>query len=221
MVETSPEATALEAAVFAEPADEGPQLVLADLLLAADDPRGELIVLHNRETNGGLTEPEALERYLVLAAYYGFPQASPEPAGLPWTTSPYSVSYTVTHDARYFTVTYRRSTLSVFDGPRTVLERRLRTSRKDALTPTEAATVLRAIGDAIVAGTPLKSLRFPYTDDELPSYPGCALRVYALPDEFTKTRGIPRGQLGLAARDYDRWILVWRRLARALAPQAA
>ena len=70
----------LLAAIGAQPDDPDPQLVLADHLLSAGDPRGELIVLDHleRRAPGGLTDPEAIERLLVLAATYGFPCARDE-----------------------------------------------------------------------------------------------------------------------------------------------
>jgi uncharacterized protein (TIGR02996 family) len=70
-------AAELLAVIAAQPDDPDPQLVLADHLLAAGDPRGELIVLDHldRSTPGSLTDPAALDRLLLLAATYGFPCA--------------------------------------------------------------------------------------------------------------------------------------------------
>src|SRR5690606_36907118 len=48
-------------AIDADPEDEAPQLVIADLLIAEGDPRGELIVLDHRERTGQLDERDGLE----------------------------------------------------------------------------------------------------------------------------------------------------------------
>src|SRR5262249_51402228 len=93
----------LVGAIEADPQDPGPQLVLADHLLSAEDPRGELIVLDHRDRTDpdGLTDPAALERILLLAAVYGFPCArEPElPELLPFVGGGgYPVQYDLDHE---------------------------------------------------------------------------------------------------------------------------
>jgi uncharacterized protein (TIGR02996 family) len=56
---------ALERAVFANPDDDAPRLVLADALLEAGDPRGELIALQCRETLD--KEQRAREKELIAS----------------------------------------------------------------------------------------------------------------------------------------------------------
>jgi uncharacterized protein (TIGR02996 family) len=218
-VATGPEARALQDAIVAAPLDDGPQLVLADLLVGAEDPRGELIVLHHRETTDGLRDPEALERYLLLAAVFSFPRAEPEEPPLPFVcTRAVPVQYTLTHGDRgeassYYDVRYHGGLLEVRAGARVVLQRRLRLERNNAWTDVEAAVILGHLGEAIRAGAPLQYMQLPFGKDPLPTYDGGPVRSYRLPAEFMKQRGLRPSELGLAARDYQRWITLWRRLA--------
>lgn len=218
---------ALVAAVEAAPADPDPQLVLADCLQAAGDPRGELIVLdhHDRATLEGLDDPEAIERLLLLAAVYGFPCAEPALRPLPFRGGGASpVQYEVAHAGHHYYVRYRHEDLSVtidegeidsgvdypdgFPGA-------LGLCSTDEWTDEETLVILTILSDAIRAGTPLPSLLFPFTEPALPIYPGAPLRCYALPQAFTAPRGLGPRDHGLAARDYRRWHRLWTRLQRA------
>src|ERR1700704_5217520 len=107
---TSPEAIELQAAISTAPHDADPQLVLADLLLSADDPRGELIVLDQRDREGRLEEPAALERYALLAAAYGFPRVTPDDPVLPFASHYWSGggSYILRYNGHIYYVRHRR-----------------------------------------------------------------------------------------------------------------
>ncbi|MBA2542907.1 MAG: hypothetical protein H0V17_24890, partial [Deltaproteobacteria bacterium] len=215
------ESIALQVAISAEPLDAGPQLVLADLLLADDDPRGELIVLHHRETTEALQDPEALERYLLLAAYFSFPCALPEAPTLPFVArSERPVHYVLTHDASDYDLHYRNRTFELRVNGRNIYRRRLQMTNRSAWTTAEAALILRHVSEAIRAGAPLISLQLPFVPDPLPTYDGGPVRSYGVPLEFTRPRGLAPSALGLAARDYARWIALWRRLAKARAGQS-
>ncbi|MEO8700100.1 MAG: hypothetical protein ABI867_08655 [Kofleriaceae bacterium] len=211
---SSPIAVELQAAIAADPGDEGPQLVLADLLLSAEDPRGELIMLDNleRSTPGGLTDPEALERYLLLAAEYSFPRATPDELVLQFTGV--NARYSATHEATRIDLRYSNRELTARLGERT-MQWRLELERSDTWTADETIVILRLVSDAVRAGSPLHLLQFPFSRDPLPVYDGGPLRAYPLPKDFTKPRGISPRRYGLAARDYQRWMEVWRRLVRS------
>lgn len=214
----------LIAAVAAEPDDEGPQLVLADWLQSIGDARGELILLDHRDraTPGGLREPEAMERLLLLAAEYGFPHANDAPpARLPFEGGgSYPVQYEVVHGGHHYYVRYRHHMLSVsiddgaidsgVDYPEGYGPLELLNSGD--WTDEEEDVILTILSDAIRAGTPLSALCFPYTAWPLPHHRGTPHRVYALPTDYVAARGIARDRYGLAARDYQRWHAIWSRL---------
>jgi uncharacterized protein (TIGR02996 family) len=208
----------LATAIAADPDDVEPQLVIADLLQAAGDPRGELIALDRAERDGRLDDPEALERLLLLAAEYSFPRAAPEPAMLPFVgqrSTP--VRYSLEHAGRRFAIRYRKHRLVVHvpgDGVEPALQISLGLAAPNAWTAEEERTILTLLGDAIREGTPLDELRFPYATMPLPTYDGGPLRGYQLPLEFTVPRGILRNRYGLAARDVARWHDIWDRLRR-------
>jgi uncharacterized protein (TIGR02996 family) len=56
----------LLADVYASPTEDGPRLVLADFLLEQGDPRGELIVLQCKRSQGGLDAASAAREALLL-----------------------------------------------------------------------------------------------------------------------------------------------------------
>ena len=215
----------LVAAVEATPGDPEPQLVLADCLQAAGDPRGELIALdhHERATPGGLTDPAAIERLLLLAATHGFPCAvDPDPDPLPFTGGgSFPVQYEVEHGGHRYYVRYRHHSLSLeiddgaidsgVDYPDGFPDD-LPLGSSGEWTDEEAQTILAILSDAIRAATPLPELLFPLEDPSFPVYPGAPLRCYALPEAFTAPRGIGPWEHGLAARDYHRWHRLWDRL---------
>ena len=212
--------TALLAAIAENPDDPDPQLVIADWLLAQGDARGELIVLdHHERTTGGIVDPVALERMLLLAAEYTFPCArEPDESMLPFIAA--DDGYEVTYGGHHYAVWWRRGDIYVRidDGdidsgvdypngfPDDVDE------EPGYWTASETAATLAVLSDAIRAGTPLAELRLPCMREQLPVYEGGARRVYRLPPAFTKPRGIHRDRYGLAARDYHRWNALWRRL---------
>ena len=212
----TPNAIALQQAIAAAPHDQMPQLVLADFLQDAGDPRGELIALDlfERTTPGGIADLEALLRYLLLAAEYSFPRALPDDPPLVFhgyglrsprfTAEHAGERYTVAFHNRHLTVTCRVPRLSC------ALER---TQDANWWTSEETAVILRLIGDAILAGTHLGSLRFPLMRESLPVYDGGPLRGYRLPKSFLKRFGLPKDRYGLAPRDLERWTTTWNRLS--------
>ncbi len=221
----------LLAAIAAQPGDPDPQLVLADHLLAAGDPRGELIVLDHleRSTPGGLTDPAAIDRLLLLAATYGFPCARNEVEPmLPFEGGGgYAVEYEVDYEGHHYYVHYRYMDLSVsiddgaidsgIDDP-DGFPRELNTVGTGDWTDEERHEILTLLSDAIRAGTPLRELQFRCAGDRLPQYPGAPMRAYWLPEPFVAAHGLSRDHHGLAARDYHRWHALWKRLQRLPPP---
>ena len=221
----------LLAAIAAQPDDPDPQLVLADHLLAAGDPRGELLVLDHldRRAPGGLADPPALERLLVLAATYGFPCArnAVEPM-LPFKGGGgYPVQYDVDYEGHHYYVRYRHNNLSVSVDRGAIdsgieypygFPRDLNTLESGDWTAEERREILTLLSDAIRAGTPLAELQFPCAGDLLPQYPDAPLRAYWLPEPFVAAHGLSRDRHGLAARDYHRWHALWERLQRLPPP---
>jgi uncharacterized protein (TIGR02996 family) len=221
----------LLAAIAAQPGDPDPQLVLADHLLAAGDPRGELIVLDHleRSTPGGLADPAALDRLLLLAATYGFPCArnDVEPM-LPFERrGGYRVQYEVDYGEHHYYVIYRHNLRVTTDRGAIDsgiehpygLFRDLNTLESCNWTAEERREILTLLSDAIRAGTPLRELQFPYTDEALQQYPDAPMRAYWLPEPFVAAHGLSRDRHGLAARDYHRWHALWERLQRLPPPE--
>ncbi|MDQ3297523.1 MAG: TIGR02996 domain-containing protein [Myxococcota bacterium] len=213
----------LLAAISADPDDEAPQLVIADWLLASGDPRGELIILdhHDRTVAGGLTDPDAIERLLLLSAEYSFPRARPDDPMLPFVGGGgHPVQYEVDFAGHHYYVRYRHHSLSVSIDDGAVesaveypdgFEEDLDLPSSGEWSDDETAVILQLLSDAIRAGTPLPELVFPYMSQPLPVYDGGPLRGYRLPAKFTTPRGIARDRYGLAARDYHRWHWIWHR----------
>lgn len=211
-------------AIAADPDDPAPQLVIADWLTTMDDLRGELIVLdHADRKAGGLDDPEAIERYLLLAAEYGFPHAREEEHGrLPFTfTNGYPEEYELLYNGHHYRVDFTNSDFFIEIDAGAIdsgvghpdgFPEELPASYRGYWYPEETQAVLAALSEAIRAGTPFPELVFPFGKELLPQYPGVPLRCYRLPDAFTQPRGLPRSRFGLAARDYHRWHGVWHRL---------
>jgi uncharacterized protein (TIGR02996 family) len=225
----------LLAAVTADPEDADAQLVLADWLQASGDDRGELILLDHRErtTPGGLAEPAAIDRLLVLAAAYGFPCArEPAPGPVPNRDDAELVDgYYVQIREREYWVRCRRhgepdpaadvEQLEDLElGPWLDVpgELCLQLDNASDWTAEQYQVILGIIGDAIREGTSVSELCFPYDGlydgPPLPCYPDAPRRVYALPNAFAKPRGLRRDRHALAARDYQRWHALWERLQR-------
>jgi uncharacterized protein (TIGR02996 family) len=228
----------LIAAVATDPEDEAAQLVLADWLQAHGDERGELILLDHREraTPGGLAEPAAIDRLLVLAAAYGFPCArEPAPAPPPHREDAEPrEEYYVHIRGREYTVRCRQAGAhgsfadddlrrrrgdDVEFGPWLDVPGGLQLQLEGLREWTEAQypVVLAILGDAIREGTPVGDLYFPYDDGPydgppLPCYPDAPHRVYPLPSAFARPRGLGRDRHALTARDYHRWHALWERL---------
>jgi uncharacterized protein (TIGR02996 family) len=208
--------------IASDPDDEAPPLVLADLLQSDDDPRGELIVLDHRDrtTPGGVTEPDALERLLLLSAVYGFPHARDhETEQLAFRSRVYLSHYEIDfeghrHEVRYHQYQLFISTDGHLDpGRAPVRGRTLRgLQRHSDWTYDEMRVILSIVSDALRARTPLAELHFPYAGHPLPVYAGAPRRVYVLPERFTRPRQLPHYDHGLAACDYHRWHALWRRL---------
>jgi uncharacterized protein (TIGR02996 family) len=218
----------LLAVIATQPDDPDPQLVLADHLLAAGDPRGELLVLDHleRSTPGGLADPAAIERLLLLAATYGFPCVRDEvPSMLPFEAieggGGYPVRYALHHEGRHYNISYNYRQLSAvsIEGNNDIYVSLVDTilsgtTFSGQLTDEEQDVILTLLSDAIRVGTPLDELQFPYAGAPLPQYPGAPLRAYWLPEPFVAAHGLSRNCHGLAARDYHRWHALWERLQR-------
>ena len=204
--------------IAANRTDPEPQLVVATALLEAGDPREELIALDHQDRNGAAMSPFALERLLTLAALHGFPDPTDAPpASLPWqirSTAP--VDCEVTHEGTHYHQQTDESCLAV---------RELESGSQEDVgygdeldeggqlpkTAGELAVVLGSIGDAILAGTPLATLWFPYdrreaAGDHVPR------RCYDVPSELHRLLDIRGNDLRLAARDWRRWFALWERL---------
>ena len=203
----------LLASIVADPADEASQLVIADFLQAAGDPRGDLIILDHAEQRGSLDDAEALEQLLLLAAEYSFPRAQPDepimpfkrraPRGAPeydldYGGKRYELNWDAERNAHRFEVGAYLRFLPIDIGP--------------WWTEEQTRVIFTILGDAIRWNTPFEMLRFPYATMPLPQYEGSPLRCYTLPTEFTIPRGILRNRYGLVARDYHRWHAIWDRL---------
>jgi hypothetical protein len=220
---------ALLAMIAADPGDLPSQQVLADHLLALGDPRGELLALdHSQQTTpGGMADPAAVERLLLLAAEYTFPRARDfDPPRLPFEGGgAHPVVFEVTYEGHHYALHYDDSRLSV-----TVDRGLVRTrveypdgyeddvndgfARPHEWSEVETTVTLQVFSDPIRAGTPLDEVELPFMADPLPIYPAGPLRCYRLPEDFTRRRGIPRSRYGLAARDYRRWHAIWALLRR-------
>jgi uncharacterized protein (TIGR02996 family) len=207
--------------IAADPEDEAPPLVLADLLQSDDDPRGELIVLDHRDRTmpGGTTDPDALDRLLLLSAVYGFPHARDhETEPLPFRRQLHPLRYELEFERHRYEVLYQNYHLIISTDahldplrapPRGRTLRMLQ--RHSEWTGDEEREILTIISDALRARTPLAELHFPYAGPLLPVYPWAPRRVYVLPERFTRPRLLPQYDHGLAARDYHRWHALWRR----------
>jgi uncharacterized protein (TIGR02996 family) len=223
----------LIAAIDAEPDDENNPLVLADVLQANGDERGELIVLdhHERVLPDGLTDFAAVERLLLLAALYGFPHARearhPPLAFIRqyefWQASArtyYAQTYYVNHGGHGYTLVFRHHVLTISVDGRDIDRREfpdglaLATANDGDLTDDEIAIVFEIVSDAIRAGTPLSELCYPFGPGALPYYPGAPRRVYEIPRKFRAKRGLARESVGLAACDYHRWHAIRKRPRR-------
>src|SRR5262249_24079764 len=124
--------------------------------------------------------------------------------------------YEVQFGGHHYAITYRhrRLTVAIDDGAvdSGIYPRGVDPSvfRADEWSDHETSVILRLIGDAIRASTPLAELWFPF-EHRLPSYAGAPVRAYLLPLEFTSRCRLERYQHGLAARDYHRWHALWHR----------
>lgn len=205
----------LQAAIAAVPDDVQSQLVLADLLMSDGDPRGELIMLDHRERTGGLTDPDGIERLLLLAAEYSFPRAhADEPLLGFFGYGSRPPAYSAAHKHTQYDVRYRGQVLEVLvnAGNNPTLSARLDLAA-DAWTEQEATTILRLLSDAIRAETPLELLRMPFINDAPPVYDSGPLRGYRLPQRFRERYRLQPDRYGLAPRDYHRWLAIWTRLS--------
>lgn len=205
----------LLAAIEADPKDEASQLVIADHLQVAGDPRGDLIILDHAEKRGTLDGAEALEQLLLLAAEYSFPRAEPDEPMLPFARRAVRgiPAYDLQHEGKRYSLDW--------DEERAVHRFEIHGTHVQSLlldlgpwwTEEQTRVILTILSDAIRANTPIDDdLRFPYGAMPLPHYEGSPLRCYTLPTEFTIPRELLRNRYGLAARDYQRWHAIWHRL---------
>jgi uncharacterized protein (TIGR02996 family) len=217
----------LLAAIYENPDDEAPQIVLADVLLGLDDPRGELILLDRRDRAGELASADGIDRLLLLAAHYGFPSVRPPDEPLPKRQNGLRTQYTLWHGRKTYLVECVDGVLTMevnggwwrrgdrVLGPHQIFPVSDRSDRRGGFgewTAKEERFYLTLISDALRAATPLDELYFPSLAGELPQYLDVPLRAYQIPDDFTAPRGLDRFACGLAARDYHRWHALWGRL---------
>lgn len=213
----TPECVALQRAIDAVPEDEAPQLVLADLLQAAGDPRGELIVLDMRERVGDLVDTDGLTRLLFLAAEYSFPRARPDDPALPFTGyGSRPPRFSTLFERTHYHVRYTGGLFELFVDvqPQAILATRLDCESILEWTAEETALILRLLGDAIRAKTPLDQLVLPFSRHALPRYEGGPQRGYRLARRFLERFELPPERYGLAPRDYHRWMRIWQRIAQ-------
>jgi uncharacterized protein (TIGR02996 family) len=207
-------------AIDADPGDLATQLVLADALTAAGDPRGELIVLSHREPELDATGRESL---LLIAAEYGFPLAhASDESILPYRygCQGYPVEVFFDHGGYTFYVRYRHDSLSITEQDERVVtgveypggfDEDFEYLDHGTWTDEEAEQTLAVISDAIRYNTPFDTLWFPAMRGTPPRYPDASRRIYRLPADYTEARGISRDRYGLAARDHARWLALWAR----------
>jgi len=212
-----PVAVALQEAIAAAPEDAATQLVLADLLLDAGDPRGEVIALDRRERElpGGIDDPELLERYLLLVADYGFPCAEREP---PHGFAPAPRGLYVLRSAGHLYEVRFRDRIAQLMAQHLPGGEWVR-ANEGPWEPDEIEAVLRLFADAIRASTPLGRLQLPFTRDALPYYPGALPRGYAVPRAMIRRYKVSRQRFGLVPRDYYRWMKRWERFMWMLRPK--
>jgi len=209
------------------PDDLGAQLVLADWLTSQGDPRGELILLDHRDRSGELDDPAGIERLLLLAAEYTFPCARPpddEPVGFVGGGAT-PVQYESRFRGHEYFIRYRHRHLSIEIDESEILTgveypdsypQDIGLVCDGEWTDEETTLLLDTFRDAIRAGSPLAELWFPTEPIAPPTYDAGARRCYRLPADFTEPRGLSRDRYGLAARDYDRWYALSRRVLRSL-----
>jgi uncharacterized protein (TIGR02996 family) len=208
---------ALLARIREAPDQRGARLVYADWLSAQGDPRGELIVLDEREREAGLDEPGSLERLLRLAAEHGFPllPEDPDERLLPWWGGgSYPVQYDVDHGGRHYYLRYRGGYFSIDVDDVEVAAPELHVVGDGDWTDTETNMILTIVSDAIVSGAPLDRLVFP-ARMEMHRHPGYRLGrfpQYVLPEELLAAHGVDWRSWLLRARDRDRWYRLWKRL---------
>jgi hypothetical protein len=220
----------LLAEIARDPVAAGPQLVLGDQLIAAGDPRGELIILNHLDLTTDLRDRDAVERLLLLAAEYTFPDPlDRKPPAIAFdrrSGMPVEYLLEMANSDRYYHVSYRDRHLilevgrdgqvSSFeypiaeDFPTDVLE--LSSPRDPAYRTTDL--ILQIISDAILSGTPFPPLQFPFMRNPLPVYDAGPVRCYRLPSTFTEPRRLAANRYGLAARDFRRWHDLLARLDR-------
>ena len=203
----------LIAAIEADPADEASQVVIADYLQAAGDPRGDLIVLDHAERRGLLDDPAALDELLMLAAVYSFPRAEPDDPPLPFVHVR-DYRHELVHQGFRYVLEGNR--LYIYElaeeDPDTYDYHSLGFEIVQPWTGEQQSIVLAILSDVIRASTPFDGLRFPLGPIPLPQHAGSPLRCYMLPVEFLRDHDLLRNQYGLAARDYHRWHAIWKRL---------
>ncbi|MDQ3340098.1 MAG: hypothetical protein M4D80_33485 [Myxococcota bacterium] len=201
-------------AIEDDPKDEASQLVIADYLQAAGDPRGDLIILDHAEKRGLLDGAEALEQILLLAAEYSFPRAEPDEPILPFTRrAPRGIpAYDLQHDGKRYALDWEEEREQYRFEIRGTYVWFLPLDLGAWWTEEQTRVIFTILSDVIRASAPFDELRFPYGTMPLPQYEGSPLRCYTLPTAFTIPRGILRNRYGLAARDYHRWHAIWQRL---------
>lgn len=208
---------ALRARIRDAPEDRAARLVYADWLAAQGDPRGELIVLDERERERPIDEAEALERLLVLVAQHGFPLLPDDPdERMPpwWGGGSYPVQYEVDHGGHHYYLRYRSGNFSIDVDDVEVAAPELDVVGDGEWTDSETNMILTIVSDAILAGAPLDRLVFPARTamHRHPAYRLGRFPQYVLPGDFVAAHRVEWRDWLLRARDRDRWYDLWKRL---------
>lgn len=157
-------------AMRAAPGDEGPLYVYADWLLSRGDPRGEVIMLDQRERAGeALTLPE-LDRLLELAATHGFPWLPDDPCAGIFRFEGYGpmpMQFWLDHGGHNYFL-HARYNFTIYVDHVLVFEDSLATRWSGDWTFRETNVILAVVSAAITSGQPLSEIEFP---DDLEAHP--------------------------------------------------
>src|SRR6185437_12255087 len=178
-------------------------LVYADWLLDRGDPRGELIMLQEREAE---LDADQLLRLLELSAEHGFIRLPDDPdedvlrfaGGSRVDTGELMVEYEVAHGGRSYRVSEGRK-LAITVDRETVYTGKPR----GMLRPEVANIILSAVSEAILEATPLDTLRVPDNLAADPRYRIGRFPTELVPDELAARWRPARRHIDF--RDLARW----------------
>jgi uncharacterized protein (TIGR02996 family) len=200
----------LLAAMRAAPGDEGPIHVYADWLLSRGDPRGELIMLDQRERAGSTMTLAELDRLLELASEHGFPWLPDDPcAGIFRFDGggAFPTQYFLEHGGHHYYLRHRYG-FSIHVDHVTVFEDTLATRSSNEWTFCETNVILAIVSAAITSGQPLSELEFPDDLEAHPRFHPGRSPLYSFP------HGLYPAHRMLELRDVPRWYQLWDRRQR-------